>query len=167
VVVVVVVVEEEEEEEEKARGETTPRSAEECVAVDIVIVAQSTQTAMAAAVDDGIGVEELRTEIERLSRELDLASTEKIQSAQYGLALLEEKSALQQRCNDLEALYENTKHELEITQEVSAAEIFRHPSSVRSPIRSTRSIKRASRLNGERKRARKFILSLQRFFVRI
>ncbi|EZA58373.1 protein bicaudal D isoform X3 [Ooceraea biroi] len=75
---------------------------------------------MAAAVDDGIGLEELRTEIERLSRELDLASTEKIQSAQYGLALLEEKSALQQRCNDLEALYENTKHELEITQEALA-----------------------------------------------
>lgn len=68
---------------------------------------------------DGVGLEELRTEIERLSRELDLASTEKIQSAQYGLALLEEKSALQQRCNDLETLYENTKHELEITQEVS------------------------------------------------
>lgn len=77
---------------------------------------------MAAAVDDRNGLEELRTEIERLSRELDLASTEKIQSAQYGLALLEEKSALQQRCNDLEALYENTKHELEITQEVSAAD---------------------------------------------
>lgn len=69
---------------------------------------------------DGVVVEELRTEIERLSRELDLASTEKIQSAQYGLALLEEKSALQQRCNDLEALYENTKHELEITQEALA-----------------------------------------------
>lgn len=72
-----------------------------------------------AATVDGVKLEELRTEIERLSRELDLASTEKIQSAQYGLALLEEKSALQQRCNDLEALYENTKHELEITQEVS------------------------------------------------
>ncbi|XP_071566360.1 protein bicaudal D isoform X3 [Temnothorax nylanderi] len=72
---------------------------------------------MAAPVD---GLEELRTEIERLSRELDLASTEKIQSAQYGLALLEEKSALQQRCNDLETLYENTKHELEITQEALA-----------------------------------------------
>lgn len=63
-------------------------------------------------------IEELRGEIERLSRELDLASTEKIQSAQYGLALLEEKSALQQRCNDLETLYDNTKHELDITQEV-------------------------------------------------
>ncbi|XP_072764739.1 protein bicaudal D isoform X3 [Anoplolepis gracilipes] len=73
-----------------------------------------------AATVDGVVLEELRTEIERLSRELDLASTEKIQSAQYGLALLEEKSALQQRCNDLEALYENTKHELEITQEALA-----------------------------------------------
>lgn len=65
-------------------------------------------------------VEGLRTEIQRLSRELALASTEKVQSAKYGLALLEEKSGLQQRCNDLEALYENTKHELEITQEALA-----------------------------------------------
>ncbi|XP_029659604.1 protein bicaudal D isoform X2 [Formica exsecta] len=65
-------------------------------------------------------VEGLRTEIQRLSRELALASTEKVQSAKYGLALLEEKSSLQQRCNDLEALYENTKHELEITQEALA-----------------------------------------------
>ncbi|XP_012274486.1 protein bicaudal D isoform X2 [Orussus abietinus] len=65
-------------------------------------------------------IAELRSEVERLSRELDLASTEKVQSAQYGLALLEEQSALQQRCNDLEALYENTKHELDITQEALA-----------------------------------------------
>lgn len=76
---------------------------------------------MAATAVDGVVLEELRIENERLSRELALASTEKIQSAQYGLALLEEKSALQQRCNDLEALYENTKHELEITQEVSTS----------------------------------------------
>lgn len=79
---------------------------------------------MAATAVDEVVLEELRTEIERLSRELDLASTEKIQSAQYGLALLEEKSALQQRCNDFEALYENTKHELEITQEVSSPGVF-------------------------------------------
>ncbi|XP_076237954.1 microtubule-associated protein Bicaudal D isoform X1 [Calliopsis andreniformis] len=72
------------------------------------------------ATTDGVTIEDLRIEIERLSRELDLASTEKIQSAQYGLALLEEKSSLQQKCNDLEALYENTKHELEITQEALA-----------------------------------------------
>ncbi|XP_011505234.1 PREDICTED: protein bicaudal D isoform X2 [Ceratosolen solmsi marchali] len=71
---------------------------------------------MTATTDEAL-LSDLRSEIERLSRELDLASTEKIQSAQYGLALLEEKSTLQQRCNELEGLYENTKHELDITQE--------------------------------------------------
>lgn len=64
-------------------------------------------------------VDELRIEIERLSRELDQASSEKIQSAQYGLGLLEEKSHLQDKCDELESLYENAKHELDITQEVS------------------------------------------------
>ena len=33
---------------------------------------------------------EMRAEIERLTRELDKTSSEKIQSAQYGLVLLEE-----------------------------------------------------------------------------
>ncbi|KAJ6648670.1 Protein bicaudal D [Pseudolycoriella hygida] len=65
-------------------------------------------------------IEELRSEIERLSRELDQASSEKIQSAQYGLSLLEEKSQLQEKCEELESLYENSKHELEITQEALA-----------------------------------------------
>ena len=63
-------------------------------------------------------INELHAEIERLSRELDQASSEKIQSAQYGLGLLEEKSQLQQKCEELEVLYENAKHELDITQEV-------------------------------------------------
>lgn len=71
------------------------------------------------ATSDESSASELRAEIERLTQELDLVSTEKIQSAQYGLALLEEKSGLEQRCNDLESLYENARHELEITQEVS------------------------------------------------
>lgn len=62
--------------------------------------------------------EDLRSEIERLSRELDQASSDKIQSAQYGLGLLEEKSQLQEKCEELESLYENARHELEITQEV-------------------------------------------------
>lgn len=61
---------------------------------------------------------QLHDEIERLTRELDQASSEKIQSAQYGLGLLEEKSQLQHRCEELETLYENAKHELDITQEV-------------------------------------------------
>lgn len=74
---------------------------------------------MAAAAQSDLSIAELKAEIERLGRELDQASSEKIQSAQLGLVLLEEKSALQQRCDDLESLYENTKHELDITQEVS------------------------------------------------
>lgn len=74
---------------------------------------------MAAAAQSDLSIAELKAEIERLARELDQASSEKIQSAQLGLVLLEEKSSLQQRCDELESLYENTKHELDITQEVS------------------------------------------------
>ncbi|XP_063366649.1 protein bicaudal D [Cydia amplana] len=72
---------------------------------------------MAATAQGEMSVAELKAEIERLGRELDQASSEKIQSAQLGLVLLEEKSALQQRCDELETLFENTRHELEITQE--------------------------------------------------
>lgn len=64
-------------------------------------------------------IEELRSENERLTRELDLQSSEISQSAKYGLGLLEEKLALQSKCEELENLYENTKHELDITLEVS------------------------------------------------
>ncbi|KAH9633224.1 hypothetical protein HF086_017779 [Spodoptera exigua] len=73
---------------------------------------------MAATAQSDLSIAELKAEIERLGRELDQASSEKIQSAQLGLVLLEEKSSLQQRCDELESLYENTKHELEITQEL-------------------------------------------------
>lgn len=65
-------------------------------------------------------LETLRSEIERLTRELDQVSSENIQSAKYGLGLLEEKQNLQVKCEELESLYENTKHELDITQEVSS-----------------------------------------------
>lgn len=63
-------------------------------------------------------VELLKREIERLTREFDQACSEKVQSAQYGLVLLEEKKELQQKCEEFETLYENAKHELTITQEV-------------------------------------------------
>ncbi|KAM3960349.1 microtubule-associated protein Bicaudal D [Aphomia sociella] len=72
---------------------------------------------MAATAASELSVVELKAEIERLSRELDQASSEKIQSAQLGLVLLEEKSALQQRYDELESIYENTRHDLKITQE--------------------------------------------------
>ncbi|CAN8001655.1 unnamed protein product [Ixodes hexagonus] len=64
--------------------------------------------------------ESLKLEIERLHRELAQTSHEKIQSAQYGLVLLDEKQALQQRCDDLEAIYDTTKHELDILKEALA-----------------------------------------------
>lgn len=63
-------------------------------------------------------VTELKEEIERLTRELDQASSEKIQSAKYGLVLLEEKQSLEQRCEELETIYENTRQDLHNTQEV-------------------------------------------------
>ena len=53
------------------------------------------------------------------SRELDIRESENIQSAQYGLSLLDEKQSLQGKCEELEILYENTKLELDITQEVN------------------------------------------------
>jgi len=65
-------------------------------------------------------VERLRAEIIRLTQELDQTSSDKIQSAQYGLVLLEEKEGLETRCQELEAHFENTKHELEVTQEALA-----------------------------------------------
>lgn len=68
-------------------------------------------------------VEFLSREIERLTRELDQTNSEKIQSAQYGIVLLEEKENLQQRCEDLEALYENTRHELMLTREVGEFQV--------------------------------------------
>jgi len=72
---------------------------------------------MSAMVEE---VERLRQENIRLSQELDQTSSEKIQSAQYGLVLLEEKEGLETRCQDLEAHFENTKHDLQVTQEALA-----------------------------------------------
>ena len=63
-------------------------------------------------------VEILSLEIERLTRELDQTNSEKIQSAQYGIVLLEEKENLQHRCEELEGLFENARHELALTREV-------------------------------------------------
>lgn len=73
---------------------------------------------------DTADINDLRAEIDRLARELDQASSEKIQSAKYGLGLLEEKCMLQQKCEELETLYENAKHDLEITQEVGGLFYF-------------------------------------------
>jgi len=62
-------------------------------------------------------LDRLRQENIRLTQELDQTSSEKIQSAQYGLVLLEEKEVMEARCQELETHFENTKHELNVTQE--------------------------------------------------
>lgn len=85
-------------------------------------------------------VASLKSEIERLSRELDEASSDKIQSAQYGLALLEEKEALSKRCEELEGAYENSKHDLIITSEALAKFQTSHEQSTRSGIEQEESM---------------------------
>ena len=62
--------------------------------------------------------EALCEEIKRLQVELEETSRQKIQAAEYGLAVLEEKQLLQQQCEELEALYDTTRHELDCAKEV-------------------------------------------------
>ncbi|KAF8783037.1 Protein bicaudal D like protein [Argiope bruennichi] len=62
----------------------------------------------------------LKQELERLSCELEQTTHEKNLSAQYGLALLEEKENLQQRYEELEAFYDSAKAELELLREALA-----------------------------------------------
>uniref|UniRef100_UPI00398F61F3 protein bicaudal D homolog 2 isoform X1 n=1 Tax=Pristiophorus japonicus TaxID=55135 RepID=UPI00398F61F3 len=59
----------------------------------------------------------LRTEVERLSRELGETTQEKIQAAEYGLVVLEEKQTLKQQYDELESEYETVKQELEQLRE--------------------------------------------------
>lgn len=60
----------------------------------------------------------LRAEIERLSRELSETTHEKIQAAEYGLVVLEEKQQLKQQYDDLEIEYETVRQELDMLKEV-------------------------------------------------
>ncbi|KAK1901219.1 Protein bicaudal D like 2 [Dissostichus eleginoides] len=63
------------------------------------------------------GPQWLQVEVERLSRELRETTHEKIQAAEYGLAVLEEKQQLKQRFDELETEYETVKHELDQLKE--------------------------------------------------
>ncbi|XP_075215937.1 microtubule-associated protein Bicaudal D [Lycorma delicatula] len=85
-------------------------------------------------------VAELKQEIESLNRKLDQASSEKVQSAQYGLVLLEEKEALLLKCDELENLYENTRHELDITQQALAKFQTTHKVTTKSGIEQEESL---------------------------
>ncbi|XP_029906530.1 protein bicaudal D homolog 2 isoform X2 [Myripristis murdjan] len=59
----------------------------------------------------------LQAEVERLSRELRETTHEKIQAAEYGLAVLEEKQQLKQRFDELETEYEAVRQELDQLKE--------------------------------------------------
>ncbi|KAK9685226.1 Microtubule-associated protein Bicaudal-D [Popillia japonica] len=85
-------------------------------------------------------IEILRGEVERLTRELDQASSEKVQSAQYGLVLLEEREKLQHRCDELETLYENAKHELQITHEALTKFQSSHRETTKTGIETEESL---------------------------
>jgi len=83
---------------------------------------------------------QLKEEIARLSRELDEASSEKIQSAQYGLGLLQEKSDLENRVEELELLYESTSNELHITREALTKFQSSHRATTESGIEQEESL---------------------------
>uniref|UniRef100_K7F5V1 BICD cargo adaptor 2 n=1 Tax=Pelodiscus sinensis TaxID=13735 RepID=K7F5V1_PELSI len=59
----------------------------------------------------------LRSELKRLSQELGETTREKIQAAEYGLAVLEEKQQLKQQYEELEAEYETIRSEMEQLKE--------------------------------------------------
>ena len=62
---------------------------------------------------------DFRKEVERLSNELAETAREKVQAAEYGLVVLEEKQQLQTQYDDLESRFEALKAELECAREVS------------------------------------------------
>lgn len=64
------------------------------------------------------GPQWLQAEVERLTRELRETTHEKIQAAEYGLAVLEEKQLLKQRFDELETEYETVRQELDQLKEV-------------------------------------------------
>ena len=74
---------------------------------------------MSADADDaGAMVEQLQEEISRLQHDLEATTQERLQAAEYGLAVIEEKQALQAQYEELEAVLETTKHELDLAKEV-------------------------------------------------
>ena len=67
---------------------------------------------------------DLEAEIDRLSLELEETTKQKLQAAEYGLAVLDEKQQLQQQYDELETQLENTKSELQCVKEVRSRSSF-------------------------------------------
>lgn len=74
----------------------------------------------------------LRAEVKRLSHELAETTREKIQAAEYGLAVLEEKHQLKLQFEELEVDYEAIRSEMEQLKEVSGR-LRPPPWALRSP----------------------------------
>ncbi|MBN3293745.1 BICD2 protein, partial [Polypterus senegalus] len=68
----------------------------------------------------------LRAEIDRLSSELQEATEENLQAARYGLAVLEENTALKTKYSELEVEHEALKQELEHIKEALADSLNNH-----------------------------------------
>lgn len=77
----------------------------------------------------------LRAEVKRLSHELAETTREKIQAAEYGLAVLEEKHQLKLQFEELEVDYEAIRSEMEQLKEVSGR-LRPPPRALRSPCPS-------------------------------
>lgn len=75
---------------------------------------------MAAGGARGETVEQYRSEVDRLTHELQEANREKIRAAECGLAVLEENQTLKQQYSELEAQQETLRQEVEQLQEVKS-----------------------------------------------
>lgn len=71
------------------------------------------------------GPQWLRVEVERLTRELRETTAEKIQAAEYGLAVLDEKQQLKQRFDELETEHETVRQELDQLKEVNPVRLLK------------------------------------------
>ena len=63
-------------------------------------------------------VGDLKKETDRLTFDLQQACLEKVQAAEYGLAVLEEKQQIQDKYEELEKIHENKNKELSQAVEV-------------------------------------------------
>ncbi len=73
---------------------------------------------MTSAGSTDMSLEDLRREVERLQADLAETTQEKLQAAEYGLAVLEEKQQVQSQYEELESVYEGIKTELDCAKEV-------------------------------------------------
>ena len=106
---------------DKGRGKASPATAARREREGRI--ARSERVLDMEAEDEGAGKGEawLRAELERLARALSDASRDKVQAAEYGLAVLEEQQALQQRYEDLERAGDALRRENDALKEVGVA----------------------------------------------